>query len=81
MGVALGFASRHPEWAPHWRLFLTTGLLGGFTTFSTFSGEVVSLLIQDKLWQGLVACTLHLVGSVVATATGLVIFQALASSR
>jgi CrcB protein len=31
-----------------WRLFLATGILGGFTTFSTFSHETVTLLREEQ---------------------------------
>lgn len=30
--------------SPLWRMFLATGMMGGFTTFSTFSNETVSML-------------------------------------
>ena len=43
-----------------WRLFLTTGVLGGFTTFSTFSLEAVLLYERGALLQA----TLYVVGSV-----------------
>jgi CrcB protein len=33
-----------------WRLFLATGLIGGFTTFSAFSNETVGLLRDGQLW-------------------------------
>src|SRR3546814_20142557 len=33
-----------------WRLFLTTGILGGFTTFSTFSLDVALLWERGQLW-------------------------------
>ena len=33
-----------PSLAPEWRLFVITGFLGGLTTFSTFSAEVVAAL-------------------------------------
>jgi CrcB protein len=34
--------------APGWKLFLMTGVLGGFTTFSAFSGETIELLVAGR---------------------------------
>src|SRR5690606_11015497 len=39
MGLALAFIQSGAPLAPALKLFLTTGLLGGLTTFSTFSAE------------------------------------------
>jgi CrcB protein len=44
VGVAVAWFAQHPELSPAWRLFAITGFLGGLTTFSTFSAEVVALL-------------------------------------
>jgi fluoride exporter len=41
--VAGLLASNRVSMQPHWREFLFVGILGGFTTFSTFAGEVVML--------------------------------------
>jgi CrcB protein len=39
--------------SPEWRLLVTTGFLGGLTTFSTFSAEVMALLQEGRLlWAG-----------------------------
>src|SRR4029078_3594420 len=35
--------------APHWQLFLTTGILGGYTTFSTFSLDVALLYERGQI--------------------------------
>ncbi len=47
--------------SPEWRLFLTVGLLGGYTTFSTFSFETLALVQQGEWFKAL----LYVVGSVV----------------
>ena len=42
IGLAIAYFTAHPGIAPEYRLFAITGFLGGFTTFSTFSAEVVT---------------------------------------
>ena len=45
MGLLVGyFAFKGGEVSQHWRLFLTTGILGGFTTFSSFSLDAALLV-------------------------------------
>jgi CrcB protein len=46
IGIIYGLSERGNLLSPEWRLFLTTGFCGGFTTFSTFSYESIAL-IQD----------------------------------
>lgn len=71
IGMAVAGFAQMPQMAPEWRLFVITGLLGGLTTFSTFSAESVDLLQrQDYAWAfGLIA--LHLLGSLAMTGLGL----------
>ncbi|KRG39504.1 camphor resistance protein CrcB [Stenotrophomonas pictorum JCM 9942] len=70
VGLALAFFISHPELPPQWRLFVVTGLLGGLTTFSSFSAEVVDLLQRQQLGWGLLTIALHLGGSLSMTALG-----------
>ena len=70
IGLALAFFASRPELSPQWRLFMITGLLGGLTTFSTFSAEVVYLLQRQQLGWELVTIGLHLGGSMSMTALG-----------
>jgi len=60
------------------RLFLITGFLGGLTTFSSFSAEVVSLLRVDAWGMAVVAVGLHLLGSLLMTGLGIYTVQRLA---
>jgi fluoride exporter len=44
LGVLVGLAGRNAAFTPEWRLFLMVGVCGGFTTFSTFAGENLTLM-------------------------------------
>lgn len=76
-GAALSFFARHVALAPEWRLLVVTGFLGGLTTFSTFSVEVVTLIGRHEHTLALAAAGAHLAGSLVLTATGIVLGNAL----
>ncbi len=76
IGLVVAWLLHHPELAPQWRLFLVTGVLGGLTTFSSFSVEVVSLLQQGRLLWGLAAVALHVLGSLALTALGVATWHA-----
>jgi CrcB protein len=67
MGVLAGFLARHGHGGETWRLLLGVGLLGGFTTFSAFSLEMM-LLIERHAY-GLAAA--YGGGSVLAGVAGL----------
>jgi len=73
VGVAVAWFGRHAGVPPELRLFLITGFLGGLTTFSTFSAEVVSLLARGEYGWGLAAAGAHLAGSLALTALGIVL--------
>lgn len=50
IGLLAGLAERHSMFGPGMRLFLFTGLLGGFTTFSAFGLETLYLLRRGEPW-------------------------------
>lgn len=49
MGLLVGWLARHGSHGESTRLFLALGLLGGFTTFSSFSLDVVSLAERGQM--------------------------------
>lgn len=70
MGMALGMLQLLPQLSPEWRLLMTTGFLGGLTTFSTFSAEAFTLLQKQAYgWACVHICT-HVVLSVALTILG-----------
>ena len=71
IGVAIGFFISVPDLAPEWRLFVITGFLGGLTTFSTFSAEVVQALQSGRPTLALATVATHVIGSVALTLAGL----------
>ena len=71
IGVAVVIFSAKAGLPPEWRLFVITGFMGGLTTFSTFSAEVVTLFAQGQFGWAMAAAALHLFGSFSLTALGM----------
>ena len=67
MGLVVAYFAFKGDMSQHWRLFLTTGVLGGYTTFSAFSLDAALLYERGEL--GLAA--VYVIGSVVLSILGL----------
>lgn len=61
MGFLYVFIIERSSLSPEWRFLLLVGLLGGFTTFSSFSIETMNLLEQSEVIKALY----NIVGSIV----------------
>jgi CrcB protein len=70
IGIVFGLSERG-NFTMEWRLFLATGLLGGFTTFSSFSNDTVSLLRDGQLWHAFTYIACSVVICLLATFTGI----------
>ena len=77
VGVASAFFAHNASLPPEWRLLIITGFMGGLTTFSTFSVEVVTLLGRQEYGWALGAASVHLIGSLMLTAVGILIANAM----
>lgn len=71
IGLLAGLVERHDLFSPTARLFLFTGVLGGFTTFSAFAYEGTFLIRRGLLSTGLIYAGLSVVGGVVAVWLGI----------
>ena len=71
VGVAVELLAVHTQLPPEVRLFVITGLLGGLTTFSTFSAEAVELLSRGQPGWFCVHVAAHLFGSLLLTVLGI----------
>jgi CrcB protein len=71
IGVAIALFQAMPQLDPLWRLLLITGFLGGLTTFSSFSAEVVEFLMAGRYGLALMTAGLHVLGSLAMTLLGL----------
>lgn len=77
VGLAVAFFGNNPQLSPEWRLFIVTGFLGGLTTFSSFSAEVVAMIQRGEFTWALGTALLHLFGSLLLTFLGILTYQAL----
>lgn len=71
VGLAVAVFTLRPELPPEWRLFAITGFLGGLTTFSTFSAEVVHAAQGGRPGWALATAAAHVFGSLALTIAGL----------
>lgn len=81
IGFIIGMERQTGLISPQMKLFLTTGLLGGLSTFSTFSLETVELFSSDKYLTCALNISLNLLlsifGVVIGMAAAKLIFQKL----
>lgn len=70
IGVAIAFFARTPGLSSEWRLFVITGLMGGLSTFSTFSAEVVDHLQRGEFGWAMGEILVHVIGSIAMTLVG-----------
>lgn len=78
MGVLAGWLARHGTGGESWRLLLGVGVLGGFTTFSAFSLELVLFLQRGALGMAGAYTALSLAGGVAGLFAGLLVMRSLA---
>ena len=70
IGLLWGFLSRNASESTSWGLFLTVGLCGGFTTFSTFSKEALTMLQTGQIWGFASYIALSILAGIVLVAIG-----------
>ncbi len=75
MGLIAEFFALKGGLPQHWRLFLTTGILGGFTTFSAFSLEAALLYERGELIGAAVYVVASVVLAILALFAGLAIVR------
>jgi fluoride exporter len=75
IGLFMGIFAVTSTFPPEVRLFVVTGLLGGLTTFSTFSAEAVTLLTRGQYGWATTHILVHVLGSLVMTGMGLLTIQ------
>ncbi|ACR27970.1 fluoride efflux transporter CrcB [Burkholderia glumae] len=77
IGVAIVVFNTKAGLPPEWRLFVITGFMGGLTTFSTYSAEVVQHVVDGRLGWAATVAFVHLIGSFTLTLLGILTARAL----
>ncbi|MDO9403908.1 MAG: fluoride efflux transporter CrcB [Polaromonas sp.] len=71
IGICIAVFQSMPQLDPVWRLLLVTGFLGGLTTFSSFSAEVVVFMTEERYGLAVLTAFAHVAGSLLMTFFGL----------
>lgn len=75
MGLLVGILARDPAGHQTARLLLAVGVLGGFTTFSAFSLDLVTMIERGDLAAALLYAAVSVAGSVLALFAGLALMR------
>jgi len=75
MGLLAGYFGFRPGISQHFRLFLTTGILGGFTTFSAFSLDTALLIERHAYWLAAAYVAGSVAASILALFAGMSMFS------
>jgi CrcB protein len=78
MGALVGVLARVSNGGETWRLLLGVGVLGGFTTFSSFSLDAVTMIERGQLTVALGYVLLSVIGSIAALFAGLTLARTVA---
>jgi len=70
IGLFYGFSTKYTGITTEWKLFLITGLCGGYTTFSSFSYESISLFKQGNYLYFILYTSLSFILGLLATVGG-----------
>lgn len=81
VGICIAVFQAMPQIDPVWRLLLVTGFLGGLTTFSTFSAEVVTHLMEARYGLAVGIAAMHVAGSLLLTVAGIKTAMLLIATR
>jgi CrcB protein len=61
IGVIMESSYKYGNISDNMKVFLTTGILGGLTTFSTFSNETIELFLKGKSFTGFINILLNVI--------------------
>lgn len=70
IGIVTGYALKNATFNNEWRLFVATGIFGGFTTFSSFSLESMQLLQQNRVGMASLYILASMAVGILATFSG-----------
>lgn len=75
MGLLAGWLARHGQGGEHWRLLIGVGVLGGFTTFSSFSLELMLLIERGQSGSAFAYAAISVLAGLIGLYIGLIVMR------